>query len=538
MHLVILHGYVLRGTGSNIYSTNVAKSWRSMGHAITIVCQELKPDTLDYVDEYFIGTENIPKTAPSPGNIRVVVPDIDKLLLVYVYNKYEGFTVKELRDPSCSLEEIENHIEKTAAGLRKVLEQGADRVLSNHTLLSPVIAKRASQDTGVAYDVKVHGSAITYALKVRPELMKYAVEGLKYCDKIVAGTSYISKLLEETFADVKDEIQLGRKTVIIPPGMDPDVFQLLGDVKTNQENFLSKVKEFISRKPGGRHHSRVQLPADPAHQADLRGSLISLADSYDQWAVDSDLPERWQWVSADEPIICYFGAYLNTKGIGEILAGFSTILDQIPKARLFVMGYGSYREQMEGMLDSLVAGDVESFIAFAQAGGFVDATSEQLRGTFRKMSPEERKRIMITGMLEHSQLREILPLVSVVIVSTKCAEAFGMVLVEAMSSGVFPVANYHSGITDVLDVVKRVDPSLEDVMHMEVHPGGKHGQADGAHMIADIPKYIMRALSYLYPNGYSDNTQRAKVANKLRSISIEYFSWSKICKSLSEPLHK
>ena len=225
MHLILLHGYLLSGTGSNIYSANVAKTWKSLGHAVTVVCQDRKAGTLDFVDECFIGTDNIPSVAPHPGSIRAVVPDIDDLLLVYVYNEYDGYNVKALGDSECSLAEIDNHIEKTTAGLRKVLAQGADRILTNHALLSPIIAKRACEGTQVPFDVKIHGSAINFSLKQRPELIKYAVEGLAHCEKIVAGTAYIGRLLDEMFGEYSNEIGLCRKRVIIPPRHGPKLVQ-------------------------------------------------------------------------------------------------------------------------------------------------------------------------------------------------------------------------------------------------------------------------------------------------------------------------
>ena len=159
MHLVIVHGYLLRGTGSNVYSANVAKTWKSFGHAVTVLCQDHKAGSLDFVDECFIGMDSIPSEAPNLGSIRVVVPDINGLLLVYVHNRYEGFEVKAMGDSQCSLAEIDRHIEMTAAGLRKILAQGVDRVLANHSLLSPVIAKKACEGWEVPFDVKIHGGS-------------------------------------------------------------------------------------------------------------------------------------------------------------------------------------------------------------------------------------------------------------------------------------------------------------------------------------------------------------------------------------------
>ena len=544
MHLVIVHGYLLSGTGSNIYSASVAKTWKQLGHAVTVVCQDHNAGKLEFVNECFIGTDKIPATPPKEGSIRVVVPDIDGLLLVYNYNPYDGFTVKAMGDSNCSLAEIDNHIEKTAAGLRKVLAQGVDRVLANHVLLSPVIAKRACEGV-VPYDVKIHGSAITFSVKRRPELIKYAVEGLSKCEKIVAGTTYIVKLLQETFSEHSHEISLERKQVIIPPGMDPSTFQLLHSVEENQQRFLAKVESFIERKPTGRQAGMVQLPKDPVHEEDLHASLSAISSlssavpgSYDRWAVDRDLPERWPTIVDGEPVVIYFGAYLNTKGVGEIVATFPAVLREVPKARLLVVGYGAYREHIEGMLSSMVSGDADAFVAFCQAGEFLDGTPDQLKAVFRKISPDERRRITVTGILEHDQLCEVLSLASIVVVGSKCAEAFGMVTVEAMSSGVMPISNNHSGLADVLNVVRAVDPELEAVMRIEPQAGGKFELVDGVAFMQVLPSRIIKALKYIYPDQDYLSASRRQVAEKLRSIAIENFSWTKICKQLLEPLRQ
>lgn len=537
MHLVVLHGYLLSGSGSNIYTVNVAKTWRQLGHAVTVVCQDRKAATLDFVDECFVGTANVPSVAPTPGTVRVVVPDIDGLLLVYVYNRYDGFRVKAMGNPDCTEAEIENYIATTAAGLRKVLAQGVDRVLANHVLLSPAVAKRACEGSRVPFDIKVHGSSLTFSLTQRPELMKYAVEGLRACEKIVAGTKYIVEQLEKRFEHVSDEIGLHKKLVVIPPGMDPNVFRPLESVATNQQCFLDKVAEFMASKPGGRPAgSAIALPDISSQQDNLHEALVSLAGSYNQWAVDCDLLDRWPEVLEDEPIVCYFGAFLHTKGVGELLASFPTVLAQVPKARLLLIGYGGYREHMEGMLHALESGDVDAFVAFAQAGNFLDASSEQLRRLFRPLSHEERQRITITGILGHEQLREVLPMASIVVVASKAAEAFGMVTVEAMASGVLPLSHCHSGIKDILDVVKQVDPELGTQMHMQPVPGGTHRLADGAHLVDGLPTKIVEALAFLYPNAYGDHTWRREVGVRLRSIAMAHFSWSEIGKALLRPL--
>lgn len=359
MHLIVIHGYILSGTGSNIYTANVAKTWKKQGHAVTIVCQDPIADKLPFVDEFYVGTDKIPTSPPQNGTIRAVVPDINRLLLVYSYDKYPGYVVKTLNE--CTLEEIEAHIEMTAKGLRKVVDQGADMILTNHILLSPVIASRATEGTSVPYVCKLHGSAMIFSLKPRlQELKPYAVEGLRNCKFIIAGTNHIRDVACEILESEKEVIGMEGKMVIIPPGLDPDVFRAGGDIDKRQSAFLTNVRAFRSRKPNGRQASTISHPSI-AQSEDFHNDLVAVAHSYDQRAIDADLVERWIPFQNSDFIICYFGNFLDTKGVGELLTAFPLILNRIPEARLLLIGFGRYREHLEGMLRALKEGNFESF---------------------------------------------------------------------------------------------------------------------------------------------------------------------------------
>ena len=39
MRLVLWHGYLLEGTGSNIYTQHIARAWGRLGHDVVVVCQ-------------------------------------------------------------------------------------------------------------------------------------------------------------------------------------------------------------------------------------------------------------------------------------------------------------------------------------------------------------------------------------------------------------------------------------------------------------------------------------------------------------------
>jgi len=516
MHLVILHGYLLRGTGSNIYVVNIAKAWQKQGHGVSVLCQDPKAGSLPFVEEFIGPKDKLPSTPPQPGTIRVVVPDINNLLPVYVFDRYNGYQVKLI--PDMTLNEIKSHIETTASSLRKVALQGADRILANHAILGPVIASRALHNLDIPYDVKIHGSAVEYTLVPNPHLMKYAYEGLSGAKKVFVGTRYVRDRVLEVFSNGSEDLRLKEKLRIVPPGMDPSLFNITEDAEKNQKRFIEKIRDKLEINNNGRHYSKVP-GSSPKSGANLHRKLVKLGETYDQRAIDSDLLEKWPFLKQNEPIILYFGKFLAAKGVGELVVTVPKILTMVPNARFIFVGFGTYREHMECMIEALGKGDLKAFVSSARAGEFVEKID--FKKWFRKLLPEELNRITITGMLDHKELSEILPLASLTLVPSKWPEAFGMVAVEAMAAGVLPLCNYHAGLCDVIDEVEAVSPELADIMKL---------QRDT--FIDELPEKVLSALNYLYPSGYQNQTTRQRVAKKLRQIAVEKFSWHGIAKRL------
>ena len=516
MHLVILHGYLLQGTGSNIYVANIAKAWQKQGHSVSVLCQDPEAGSLPFVEEFIGPKDKLPSTPPQPGTIRVVVPDINNLLPVYVFDRYKGYQVKLI--PDMTLNEINSHIETTASSLREVALQGADRILANHAILGPVIASRALQGLDIPYDVKIHGSAVEYTLVPNPHLMKYADEGLRGAKKVFVGTRYVRDRVLEVFSNGREDTGLKDKLRIVPPGMDPNLFNISDDAENNQKRFKEKIRYKLDINNSGRHHLKVTGPS-PSSETNLHRKLVKLGETYDQRAIDSDLLEKWPFLKQNEPIILYFGKFLAAKGVGELLVTVPKILTMVPKARFIFVGFGTYREHMECMIEALGKGDLISFVSCARAGEFVEKID--FKKWFRKLLPEELNCITITGMLDHMELSMILPLASLTIVPSKWPEAFGMVAVEAMATGVLPLCNYHAGLCDVIDEVESVSPVLADIMKL---------QRDT--FIDELPERVLSALNYLYPAGYQNQTTRQRIAKKLRRIAVEKFSWDGIAKRL------
>ena len=74
LRVLILHGYLLRGTGSNIYNVSLVRAFAALGHEVELVCQERRAEELDL-----------------PPAVTVHNPDIGRVLPVYVADEYAGF---------------------------------------------------------------------------------------------------------------------------------------------------------------------------------------------------------------------------------------------------------------------------------------------------------------------------------------------------------------------------------------------------------------------------------------------------------------
>ena len=81
MRVLIFHGYLLRGTGSNVYNARLAGALARLGHDVELVCQDRDAAAAGLADA-------------GPGTVTITVPDIGGLLPVYVADRYEGFEAK------------------------------------------------------------------------------------------------------------------------------------------------------------------------------------------------------------------------------------------------------------------------------------------------------------------------------------------------------------------------------------------------------------------------------------------------------------
>ncbi len=171
MRVLVFHGYMLRGTGSNIYNVNLARALARLGHEVHLLCQDRE-----------VRIEGV----------QIHNPNIHGLLPVYVKDPYEGFEVKAF--PELTDEELDRYIDANVAAVREVAERvgGVDAALANHLVMGPAILARA--DVG-PFAAKIHGSALEYTVKPHPRFLLYAEEGMRAAAGVLVGSGHTAKSL-------------------------------------------------------------------------------------------------------------------------------------------------------------------------------------------------------------------------------------------------------------------------------------------------------------------------------------------------------
>jgi glycosyltransferase involved in cell wall biosynthesis len=262
MRILLWHGYLLGGTGSNVYTRSLARAWSRNGHDVTVFSQEPHPEQYDL------------------GGAATVRPDIHGQLPVFVLDRYDGLQARLLQDFTPS--ERGRFVDYNAAALREHLP--ADLAFTNHVLMGGPVG----QATGAPYAVKAHGSELEYSMRGRPELARLGRETLAGAAAVYAGSGHIRRVLTEICGPVD-------RVYEAPPGVDTDMWR----PQPRAQALAALIEESRRDQPNpGNRHQRL-----PDH-----GNADRLAD----------------FLAGEAPTIVYFGKLSRNKGVHlllEALAG-------------------------------------------------------------------------------------------------------------------------------------------------------------------------------------------------------------------------
>jgi len=449
MRVLIFHGYLLRGTGSNVYNASLAPALARLGHEVHLLCQDRAAGELDWVDS--VGGEG------RPGAVTVHVPEIGGLLPVYVLDSYEGFEVKAFSELSEA--ELDRYLESNVAAVADVVARAGapDAALANHLVMGPAILARA----GLRFAVKVHGSALEYTVKADPErFLPYAQEGMEAASGVLVGSRHTAESLWEAV----NMPTLPAKTRLGPPGVDTTLFSPIP-----REEGRPRLRDLAADLGTGL--GREENP--PARRQDPRPSAWGRNPEQASAAID------W-FAQAEGPRVVFVGKLIVSKGVDLLLAAWPLVAARNPGARLLLIGFGEYRDALERLWRTLVEGDLDEARRIAAAGraleGGPESPLEMLRAFlanpgegYLEAASAAADSVRFAGRLEHGEVGRLLPATEALVFPSTFPEAFGMVAAEAAAAGVLPVSADHSGLAEVSrELAAALEPDLRELVSFEL----------------------------------------------------------------------
>jgi glycosyltransferase involved in cell wall biosynthesis len=442
VRILIFHGYLLGGTGSNVYNARLAAALAGLGHEVHLLCQDRHPQAHSFVDAAGDWEGGRLRVRALREQVRCTVyrPDIGPLLPVYVADRYEGIEARTFA--ACSEAEVARYIDANVAAVREVVERvEPDLALANHLVMGPVILARAlagtaAGETGTPYAVKVHGSALEYTVKPDPErFLPFAREGLSRARAILVGSHHTAASLWRAL----DDPELVERTRLGPPGVD--------------------IARFVPRAPeqaaSGLRALAVGLRAG-AGEEPPRGAE-SDDGAADAFARDEHAAARalGRLRPGEDRLVAFVGKLILNKGVDLLLAAWPLVLEHEPRARLVVVGFGADRERLEDLLEALCNGDLSRARdgALRHLRAFLDSLHGDERARYLGAARALERQVVLTGRLDHEELADLLPACEALIVPSTFPEAFGMVAAEAAACGALPISAAHSGLAEVSDTL-------------------------------------------------------------------------------------
>jgi glycosyltransferase involved in cell wall biosynthesis len=512
VRLIMTHGYMLSGTGSNVYVQNLCRGLVREGHDVHLLCQEPEPLAYDFVNECStVDGGDIERRGEQetsrPGRCAVYRPEIGGLLPVYVYDDYAGWRVKTFLDLTDA--EFENYVERNVEALRAVLKSsGAEAVVTNHSVPGPLISRRALEGTGVPYLSIVHGSCLHYVARKCEKYMQATREGLEGAKRILALSSHSAGTIAEDFPDLEE------KTSALPGGVDTDLFRpdaldLLA---------LESLRGGAGRGPEQDAALREALDRSE-NDEELVEALRSIGASYDARSHDRDIGERLGgFLEDDSPLAIYVGKLIHSKGVHSLVSAFARVRRETC-ARLLVVGFGTFREGLQALVHALSTGDEKTASRLAELGPLLEGGPAEALEHF-ELSEELLRdaagmedRVEFVGPLDHEDLAKLLPAADLAVVPSIFPETFGLVAAEFAASEVVPFVADHSGLREAGEIIGRGLP-----FDLPVRMDGF--EENLARTLIDYLKLAEEA--------------RRRCGEIARRNSVEYLSWGTLADRLVE----
>lgn len=475
MNILFWHGYLLNGSGSNIFTLNIVEEFMKKNHEVYLFSQEREWKEIKGISRHIVmdSKQEVTdiKKMREKGFVGIT-PYIGEILPVFVYDDYDGFLVKTF--DKLSDKELENYIEYNVKALVKFIETTKiDIIYCNHFAISPYIMKKVYEITKVPYIVIGHGSSLNYIVNKDKRCMEKSYEGFLKCKAVVTQSEYIRSRSIEIYE--KKEFFTDPRFQIIPSGVSFDQFNK--EIKKEEFDKIIKLKTKKSNGPTKEIYDRSYenmkeiKGLDKCKNKEVIKKIKDLLDKeegkIEYRDMDRDLDIRVVHDEKGRKNILYIGKLIISKGVQVLLMSLPFVFEKHPETRVTIIGYGKFRPTLEMMLRALRDNNTKVLDLLIEEGEYLESEKngnlayisefwsslkkkEKLEMYLKLAQKMNLDNIRFIGKLDHDTLPYIIKKNSVVVVPSIFPESFGMVSIEGMSQGLAPVVFNHSGLKEVV----------------------------------------------------------------------------------------
>jgi glycosyltransferase involved in cell wall biosynthesis len=495
--ICLLHGWLLEGSGSNLWTRSIITALCRSGETVQLVCQENHPDRYEAITEAYrhrLSGEvdrTLVRESPYRGKCILHQPEIGETLPVFVWDHYEEYkrVVPMIELPD---DEIELYIERNVRVVQRIVESNPiSAIHANHVVLMSVVAQRVSHATGVPYAVMPHGSGIEYAAKKDVRFKRYASSALSDAKRIFV----IGREMRDRVISVFDDVPaIETKFTELHLGVDTAQFEPVD--RAGRETNIRALGDALREMPRGKTPAQTQLlrkrvTGDMSLEA--LSSLLDNCSAYEGKNPDAGVEAKLASVNwSTAPVLLFTGRIISMKGIQSVIAALPLILKTVPDLRVVVVGHGPLREAIEALLWALHRGDrrlaeniaawgrflekapdadssggglaeVQTFFAQLESRGALD---DYFSGAQQLLEPDT---VVFTGYLTHRELRFLFPCCDVGVFPSVVREAGPLVFLEALASGCFPLGTYFGGMAASIDALSGdLPPDAAETMKLDL----------------------------------------------------------------------
>ncbi|HST55461.1 MAG TPA: glycosyltransferase [Solirubrobacteraceae bacterium] len=427
MRVLIFHGYLLSGTGSNVYNARLAMALKRLGHEVHLLSQDRHPEEQGFVDaigEWDEGklrvraagahtTETHPgahtteahsgahttKTHPGAestglrGQDAWLKPDVDGAseiekrknlppeedslsgggsctayrpeigVLLPVYVADRYEGVEAKTFADCSNEEIGRYVDANVAAVRELVE-----------LVRPEMALANHLVMGpVILARALAGSGVPYAVKIHGSALEYTVKPqperfLRFAHEGLEQAAGVLVGSHHTAASLWRALEGPGATSFSEGELQQRT--RLGPPGVDIERFgpLPTAEAGVALNAlleGLRARVRAQARARARAQHHQKEETPPSAFTRDDNEAVAALE---QLHPGQDRLVAFVGKLIVSKGVDLLIAAWPLVLQQIPDAKLLITGFGAYRQTLEQLLDALARGELARAEQIATAG--------------------------------------------------------------------------------------------------------------------------------------------------------------------------